>query len=386
MKENHSSLFSMGRIRPSPVVPTKPSSNKELRQLIVKRKRRPMHRNSILFRNMPDYSHLSTKNRESAELRHEQWEWTLEDVNPGFLHRSCASLNLNKDKVPRQTMAWLIADFCDKHNLSHTTLCDYITRANEDIHMEGLMWRRDPDQRPCFNLHKLTDQGLYRIYTEIPEHLRPVAKPDQEPRAPKERTLSSYEKKRLLKKEQKDARVNKMQQKLEAKYLASLPPPVEENFAWVQCDACDKWRRLMNTKEEDLPEQWECKLHPDGITCQTAEDAMDDGEQWDGNTKGTKLRINLSGGVPTVRVVDEAGDTVAPDSSSSSSDEEDEENEENNDQNEDNETGVPSSQPQSQSGSLPSNEGEDDNDDDGGDGDVNDHDLFGSDDDDDGEF
>jgi len=372
VKQKPTALFSMGRIRPSPVVPTKPSSNKELRQLVVKRKRRPMHRNSIIFRNMPDYSHLLTKDRESAELRHEQWEWTLEDVNPGFLHRSCASLNLNKDTVPRQTMAWLIADFCDKHNLSHTTLCEYITRANEDVQKEGLMWRRETDQRPCFNLHKLSSQGLYRIYTEIPEHMRPVEKPSLEQRAPKERTLNSYEKKRLRKKEQKDARVSKLQQKLEAKYLASLPPPVEENFAWVQCDACDKWRRLMNTKEEDVPEQWECKLHPDGITCQTAEDAMDDGEQWDGNTKGTKLRINLSGAVPTVRVVDEAGDTVAPDSSSSSSDEED------------NETGVPSSQPQSQSGSLPSNEGEDD--DDGGDGDINSHDLFGSDDDDDGEF
>ena len=310
---------------------------------------------------------MPRQTRDNAELAHEMWEWSLEDVHPGYLHRSCASLNLSKDSVPRQTMAWLIADFCDRHNIGITTLCDYITAANEDIHMPGLMWLRDSDQRTCFNLLKLSDLGLYRVYTEIPEHLRPSEKPPLEPKEPKER------KERKLTIAQK--------QKAEQKQLLSQQKlqegaAVEENFAWVQCDVCDKWRRLINTKEDDVPEQWECKLHPQGnITCDTAEDAMDEGEQWDGKTRGTKLRISICNGTATARVVDGDGNSIAGDNDSSSSDQE-ELSEENS-----------SSHPQSLSGSMPSNEGEpctrnaSDASEDGSDGE--DVDLFGDDDDDD---
>ena len=111
-------------------------------------------------------------------------------------------------------------------------------------------------------------------------------------------------------------------------------------------------------------------MHPDGITCQTAEDAMDEGEQWDGNTKGTKLRINLTGGTATVSMVDEDGKSVSPESDSSSVEDDVE---------------PMSSQPQSHTGSMPSNEGEDNEDsddesDEGGGDAVDETDLFGDDD------
>lgn len=289
-------------------------SSRELKALVQKAKRRPLHRNAILFYNMPDYSELP--DREAAELRHERWEWSLEDYNPGYLHRSCASLKIGHDAIPRQTIAWLIADFCGRYNVSYITLCDSITRANEDIHKEGLMWRRESDQRPCFNLHKLSDEGLYRVYTEIPEHYRPPERPKPEPHGPpKERKRSAREKKNIRKRERSAAKLEKV--------LASLPP-VEENFSWVQCDACDKWRRLYDTKEEDVPECWNCADHPnDSITCETPEDEMGDGEQWDGKTRGTKLRISISGGVPMVQVLDEDGNSIVATSNSVSDNEDD---------------------------------------------------------------
>lgn len=57
---------------------------------------------------------------------------------------------------------------------------------------------------------------------------------------------------------------------------------------WVQCDGCQRWRRLHGVKEEELPESWRCSMHPraPSLSCATPEDQMEDGEEMqdDGST------------------------------------------------------------------------------------------------------
>ena len=47
----------------------------------------------------------------------------------------------------------------------------------------------------------------------------------------------------------------------------------------MQCDDCDKWRRLWGVDEADLPELWTCNDHPeallDRLSCGTPEEEMD---------------------------------------------------------------------------------------------------------------
>lgn len=58
-----------------------------------------------------------------------------------------------------------------------------------------------------------------------------------------------------------------------------------EIVSWVQCEACDKWRRLpccpaLNDylSVQYLPKHWFCDFHPSGVTCDDPEDAMDTSE------------------------------------------------------------------------------------------------------------
>ena len=48
---------------------------------------------------------------------------------------------------------------------------------------------------------------------------------------------------------------------------------------WVQCDRCDKWRRV-RMSEEELPEQWYCELNDDPAyaSCDVAEEQMGEEE------------------------------------------------------------------------------------------------------------
>lgn len=55
--------------------------------------------------------------------------------------------------------------------------------------------------------------------------------------------------------------------------------------SWVQCEACEKWRRLEAApglgdylSVQYLPKHWYCDMHPSGITCDDCEDEMDEGE------------------------------------------------------------------------------------------------------------
>lgn len=48
---------------------------------------------------------------------------------------------------------------------------------------------------------------------------------------------------------------------------------------WIQCDACNKWRVLLD-EPENLPEQWVCSMNisdPHHDSCDKAEEAQDEG-------------------------------------------------------------------------------------------------------------
>lgn len=58
---------------------------------------------------------------------------------------------------------------------------------------------------------------------------------------------------------------------------------VEKPCTWVQCDACEKWRRLWGVDEDELPDSWTCSDHPDAasglLSCATPEEQMDEQEE-----------------------------------------------------------------------------------------------------------
>ena len=55
--------------------------------------------------------------------------------------------------------------------------------------------------------------------------------------------------------------------------------PVNEQFEWVQCTDCGKWRRLLGESAADLPDVWTCAMSRDALrnSCEAAEEAMVDG-------------------------------------------------------------------------------------------------------------
>ena len=261
-------------------------------------------RNAIVFKNMPSFEHLARGVRDTAKQQHLQWEDDLERVPIGTLHYSCSNVR-DYAVLPRQTCAWLIAKYCNSKNVSIETLTQSITRANGDVKLPGLMWRREEDQRACVNLHKLDSDALYRVYCSIPDDHRPAVRPVQpkEPRPPRPSKASKG-------KRGHGAGLPK----------AQAPVVIEEQFTWVQCDQCEKWRRLFNTTEDELPDTWQCSDHPDELTCDVAEDTMDAEEQWDGTTKGTILKISFNGSEPSVQVVPPESQSTGPADSDSDDD------------------------------------------------------------------
>ena len=62
---------------------------------------------------------------------------------------------------------------------------------------------------------------------------------------------------------------------------APTPPAAEdgENLEWVQCEKCDKWRKLPpHVSADDLPDVWTCTMNrwnPSSASCDAAEDKSD---------------------------------------------------------------------------------------------------------------
>ena len=48
---------------------------------------------------------------------------------------------------------------------------------------------------------------------------------------------------------------------------------------WVQCDACDKWRKIECRKDE-VPDEWYCHMNPDTAynSCQAQEEQVSEEE------------------------------------------------------------------------------------------------------------
>ena len=72
----------------------------------------------------------------------------------------------------------------------------------------------------------------------------------------------------------------------------------EDNVEWVQCDQCQKWRKLPpHISADELPDVWNCKMNtwnPSAASCDVAEDKADAHHQEVGTTEW-QLRQNHAG-------------------------------------------------------------------------------------------
>ena len=151
----------------------------------------------------------------------------------------------------------------------------HITNANGDVGKEGLITPRPSDNKAVFNLHKLDDTTLWRVYCSLPEDERPAKRPA-------------------------------------AAWAASRGPSRRAGWgrsrrsraAWPPCSSPSSSRRTLcghaataatsggacpaRRRRAALPSPWYCKMHPDGITCDTCEEEMDADEKWGGDTHGVK--------------------------------------------------------------------------------------------------
>ena len=240
----------------------------------------------ILFKNMPSFAHVPHAKRKRCQELHVMWESELAATSTATLHYSLTG-KASKYGMPRQTVAYLIAEYCRKRHVAHETLVQSITKANGDVDDPGLISAREGDNKPVFNLHKLSDETMWRVYCSIPVDARPAERPAGRPAAPPQQR-----KDRRRKSGRRDADGNLIRKK-EAPPAAPVPQApviVEDDIVWACCDGCDKWRRVPGvSSESDLPSPWYCEMHPGGITCDTCEDAMDADEKWTGESTGVKF-------------------------------------------------------------------------------------------------
>jgi hypothetical protein len=227
--------------------------------------------NDIVFNSMPTFEHVDFRLRHRAQEQHTMWINELKNQPVSVLHYS---LTGKLTKMPRQTVCYLIEDYCLKTHVSHETLNMSITQAGGDISVAGLVSSRRSDNAAVYNLHTLGDDALWRVYCSIPDQHRPAERPKPLPRAPRPPKVK---------------RGGNMRARAAAAAAAAGPVTVEEDIVWACCDKCDRWRRVPDVAtEEDLPSPWFCTMHPGCITCDTPEEQMDADEKWSGDTNGVK--------------------------------------------------------------------------------------------------
>lgn len=252
-----------------------------------------LRRNAIVFNNFPSFQLCKPQDRPDAAKAYRIHDDIIRGMPAGVLHRQIAGVQ-EGSPLPRHATTILVEAYCNRSNVSIDTLKESITRCNGVVGLPGLFSRRQTDDKEVVNLCKLDDETLYRLYCTIPETHRPICAH----KLPIEETRGRPPKKQ------------------KAKALGKLAPEVIEAFVWVCCDKCEKWRRLFNTTESEVPQSWQCIDHPDEINCETSEDAMDEDEKWDGEVRGTTFRVSFRDGqvsgacvVPT-----EIPDTSQPES------------------------------------------------------------------------
>ncbi|VEU33799.1 unnamed protein product [Pseudo-nitzschia multistriata] len=73
----------------------------------------------------------------------------------------------------------------------------------------------------------------------------------------------------------------------------------EDNVEWVQCDKCQKWRKLPpHISSDELPDVWNCAMNtwnPDSASCEAAEDKTDAQHQEINGTSEWQLRQTHAG-------------------------------------------------------------------------------------------
>jgi len=240
----------------------------------------------ILFKNMPSFEHVSHAQRKGCQEQHVMWESELAATSTAILHYSLTG-KPSQYGMPRQTVAYLIAEYCRKRHVAHETLLQSITNANGDVGQQGLISPRGGDNKAVFNLHKLSDETMWRVYCSIPVDARPAERPATGPVPTAQRRK---DKRRKSGRRDADGKLIKTKEAPPAAPVLQAPVIVEEEVVWACCDGCDKWRRVPGVaSESDLPSPWYCEMHPGSITCDTCEDAMDADEKWTGESTGVKF-------------------------------------------------------------------------------------------------
>ena len=97
-----------------------------------------------------------------------------------------------------------------------------------------------------------------------------------------------------------------MQQRHNALLLAAEEKCAEKNCeenafkdTWVQCDDCNKWRKLP-CNPAALPDSWSCRLNPNPAftLCETAEEHWSDSDEDQEEELAPRAMPNASGEVP----------------------------------------------------------------------------------------
>lgn len=193
--------------------------------------------------NSPDVTGFSHNDAQTVLQQHCMWESLLKDVPRAKLFRSCSEAS--DGAFPRQTAAFLLQELFEKQK---TTVHEMLTILEPHICNQPSASLVFEDG--TFNLLRLSNESLRSFYKTVFESA-PVNREKiiQQARAPERRVGNK-----------------------------SL------HLEWIQCDDCDKWRRL-DLSRVDLTQKWVCAMEPAILQgCATPEDVMTSDEKWDGST------------------------------------------------------------------------------------------------------
>lgn len=235
----------------------------------------------VQIKNEPDLSHVKRQDRERAMLCFRMQESVQQDTPEAVLHYT---LTGRVPQLPRQLVAYLLQRYCVKHRIQHTHFLEALKQHAGDqvLSIKGLVGKRDKQGcRKPFNLLRLSDDVLWNMYLAVPIELRPPERPKKEPTAPVEKKIKKPRASRKACAGMRAPRTSTGKFKIARGNDGELHVQMEQAM-WACCDKCNKWRRLYNTTEDELSAKWQCSDHPDGLTCNDPEDAMDLDEQWDG--------------------------------------------------------------------------------------------------------
>lgn len=228
-----------------------------------------VHHNDIRFNNVPSFAHVDRKDHALCLRRHRDFEREMAERPEGLLHYA---LTGRHRETPREHLAFLIAKYVTKHHLTHEDFFESLRQQGGEkvLSTPNLLSSSAAGGGDAIvNLLALSDQTLWNLYVAVPEQFRPPERPRPPPREVQIRAPK------------RGARGRPRLPKITIGRDASGEMTATvETVLWACCGDCGKWRRLFNTSEEELPDEWTCALHPDKIDCSVEEEQMDEGESW----------------------------------------------------------------------------------------------------------